>query len=65
VETIERVFWLFEVVMKYLAVSVVRKYKWRAYDNPDLMGSLTSMPDSNRDVSVVDELSCIAGNFFK
>jgi hypothetical protein len=33
--------------------------------NPDLMGSLSSMLDSNRDGSVVDDLSRIAGNFFK
>lgn len=33
--------------------------------NPDLMGSLTSMLDSNRDGSVVDDLSRIAGNLFK
>lgn len=33
--------------------------------NPDLMGSLASMLDSNRDGSVVDDLSRIAGNFFK
>ena len=33
--------------------------------NPDLMGSLTSMLDSNRDGSVVDDLSRMAGGFFK
>jgi hypothetical protein len=33
--------------------------------NPDLMGSLTSMLDSNQDGSVTDDLSRIAGNFFK
>lgn len=33
--------------------------------NPDMMGSLTSMLDSNRDGNVVDDLSRIAGNFFK
>ena len=33
--------------------------------NPDLMGSLSSMLDSNRDGSVVDDLSRIAGGFFK
>ncbi len=33
--------------------------------NPDLMGSLSSMLDSNRDGSVADDLSRIAGNFFK
>jgi hypothetical protein len=33
--------------------------------NPDIMGSLTSMLDSNRDGNVVDDLSRIAGNFFK
>jgi hypothetical protein len=33
--------------------------------NPDLMGSLTSMLDSNKDGNVVDDLSRIAGNFFK
>jgi len=33
--------------------------------NPDLMGRLTSMLDSNRDGSVVDDLSRIAGNFLK
>ena len=33
--------------------------------NPDLMGSLSSMLDSNRDGSVVDDLSRMAGGFFK
>lgn len=33
--------------------------------NPDLMGTLNSMLDSNRDGSVADDLSRIAGNFFK
>ncbi|HLA11012.1 MAG TPA: DUF937 domain-containing protein [Pyrinomonadaceae bacterium] len=33
--------------------------------NPDLMASISSMLDSNRDGSVVDDLSRIAGNFFK
>jgi hypothetical protein len=33
--------------------------------NPDLMGTLTSMLDSNRDSSVADDLSRIAGGFFK
>jgi hypothetical protein len=33
--------------------------------NPDLMGSLSSMLDSNQDGSVADDLSRIAGNFFK
>ena len=33
--------------------------------NPDLMGSLTTMLDSNRDGSVVDDLHRIAGGFFK
>lgn len=33
--------------------------------NPDLMGGLSSMLDSNRDGSVVDDLSRIAGSFFK
>jgi hypothetical protein len=33
--------------------------------NPDLMQSLSSMLDSNRDGSVVDDLSRIAGTFFK
>ena len=32
---------------------------------PDLMGTLSSMLDSNRDGSVADDLSRIAGNFFK
>jgi len=33
--------------------------------NPGLMGTLNSMLDSNRDGSVADDLSRIAGNFFK
>ena len=33
--------------------------------NPGLMGTLNSMLDSNRDGSVADDLSGIAGNFFK
>lgn len=33
--------------------------------DPDLMGALNSMLDSNRDGSVRDDLSRIAGNFFK
>jgi hypothetical protein len=33
--------------------------------NPDLMGSLRSMLDSNNDGSVLDDLSRAAGNFFK
>jgi hypothetical protein len=33
--------------------------------NPDLMGRLSSMLDSNRDGSIVDDLSRIAGNYFK
>ena len=32
---------------------------------PDLMGALNSMLDSNRDGNVTDDLSRIAGNFFK
>jgi hypothetical protein len=33
--------------------------------NPGLMGALNSMLDSNRDGSVADDLSRIAGTFFK
>ena len=33
--------------------------------NPDLMGTLNSMLDSNRDGSIADDLSRVAGNFFK
>src|SRR6185295_19350027 len=33
--------------------------------NPDLMGTLSSMLDSNKDGSVTDDLSRIAGSFFK
>jgi len=33
--------------------------------NPDLMGTLSSMLDSNRDGSVTDDLSRMAGGFFK
>lgn len=33
--------------------------------NPGLMGTLNSMLDANRDGSVADDLSRIAGNFFK
>ena len=33
--------------------------------NPGLMGTLNSMLDSNRDGSVADDPSRIAGNFFK
>ena len=33
--------------------------------DPGLMGSISSMLDSNRDGSVTDDLSRIAGNFFK
>ena len=32
---------------------------------PGLMGSISSMLDSNRDGNVTDDLSRIAGNFFK
>ena len=33
--------------------------------NPGLMGTLNSLLDSNRDGRVADDLSRIAGNFFK
>ncbi|HEY5884725.1 MAG TPA: DUF937 domain-containing protein [Pyrinomonadaceae bacterium] len=36
-----------------------------AQTNPDLMGTLNAMLDSNRDGSVADDLSRIAGGFFK
>jgi hypothetical protein len=36
-----------------------------AQSNPDLMGTLNAMLDSNRDGSVTDDLSRIAGGFFK
>jgi len=32
---------------------------------PGLLGSISSMLDSNRDGNVADDLSRIAGNFFK
>jgi hypothetical protein len=34
-------------------------------NNPDLMGNLRSMLDSNNDGSVLDDLTRAAGNFFK
>ena len=36
-----------------------------AQSNPDLMGTLNAMLDSNKDGSVTDDLSRIAGGFFK
>jgi hypothetical protein len=33
--------------------------------NPDMMGMLSSMLDSNKDGSMTDDLARIAGNFFK
>jgi hypothetical protein len=33
--------------------------------DPDLRGTLSSLLDSNRDGSVTDDLSRIAGSFFK
>jgi len=33
--------------------------------NPDLMGNLRSILDSNNDGSVLDDLTRAAGNFFK
>jgi hypothetical protein len=36
-----------------------------ATTNPDLMGTLSSMLDSNRDGNVADDLSRMAGGFFK
>jgi len=39
--------------------------KKRSQRNPDMMGSLRSMLDSNNDGSVSDDVQRIAGNFFK
>lgn len=48
-----------------LSEFLAQQQQAEAQTNPDLMGTLSSMLDSNRDGSVADDLSRIAGGFFK
>ena len=48
-----------------LSEYLAQQQQAEAQSNPDLMGTLSSMLDSNRDGSVADDLSRIAGGFFK
>jgi hypothetical protein len=48
-----------------LSQFLAQQQQAEAADNPDLMGTLSSMLDSNRDGNVADDLSRIAGGFFK
>jgi len=48
-----------------LSEFLVQQQQAEAQTNPDLMGTLSSMLDSNRDGSVADDLSRMAGGFFK
>lgn len=48
-----------------LSQFLVQQQQQTQATDPDLMGTLSSMLDSNRDGSVSDDLSRIAGNFFK
>ena len=48
-----------------LSEFLVQQQQAEAQAHPDLMGTLNSMLDSNRDGSVSDDLSRMAGGFFK
>ena len=48
-----------------LSEFLVQQQQAEVQSNPDLMGTLSSMLDSNRDGSVTDDLSRMAGGFFK
>ena len=48
-----------------LSEFLVQQQQAEVQNNPDLMGTLSSMLDSNRDGSVTDDLSRMAGGFFK
>ena len=48
-----------------LSEFLAQQQQAEAQTNPDLMGTLSSMLDSNRDGSVADDLSRMAGGFFK
>lgn len=48
-----------------LSEFLVQQQQAEAQSNPGLMGTLSSMLDSNRDGSVADDLSRMAGGFFK
>lgn len=48
-----------------LSEFLVQQQQAEAQSNPGLMGTLSSMLDSNRDGSVTDDLSRMAGGFFK
>jgi hypothetical protein len=48
-----------------LSQFLAQEQQAEAATNPDLMGTLSSMLDSNRDGSVADDLSRMAGGFFK
>src|SRR5688572_20216594 len=48
-----------------LSQFLAQQQKSEAQGNPDLMGALNAMLDSNKDGSVTDDLSRIAGGFFK
>ena len=50
---------------KGLSEFLAQQQNSEAQSNPDLMGTLNAMLDSNRDGSVTDDLSRIAGGFFK
>ena len=48
-----------------LSEFLVQQQQAEVQSNPGLMGTLSSMLDSNRDGSVADDLSRMAGGFFK
>jgi hypothetical protein len=48
-----------------LSQLLVQEQQAEAANNPGLMGTLSSMLDSNRDGNVADDLSRMAGGFFK
>jgi hypothetical protein len=48
-----------------LSQFLVQQQQAEAQTNPGLMGTLSSMLDSNRDGNVADDLSRMAGGFFK
>ena len=48
-----------------LSEFLVQQQQAEVQSNPGLMGTLSSMLDSNRDGSVTDDLSRMAGGFFK
>ena len=48
-----------------LSEFLVQQQQAEVQSNPDLTGTLSSMLDSNRDGSVTDDLSRMAGGFFK